>query len=437
MKLLDKYILKNIIGPFLFGTSIVVFVFLMQFMIVQLEKLVGKGLDYSVILQLILLNVPWMLTLAAPMGVLFGSLMTFGNLAANHEITIVKASGGSLIRMMRSHIIFAIFLTIFMFWFNNNVLPESNHMSKVLLNDIKKKKPTFILESGRFTSELEGFTILPRRVDSLSGRMYQVTIYDESKPRQKNIISAKEGDLSFNQDYTKIILKLFNGQIHQSIYRSQKDYKIIDFDEYLISMDADGFVFERSGEDGLSRGQRELNVTAMIQIRDESIQKMKDNISKISEEVESHLDYLFLGKTDLENEDAVNNADKRLNFLKNSIRSETFKAKSFKTKSNQYNVEIQKKFTIPLACLIFVFVGGPLGVITKGGNFGVSAAISLGFYIIYWLFLIGGEKLADRGFLSPVLSMWSGNFILLIAGLLLSYRVSNESLKFISLRSKK
>jgi lipopolysaccharide export system permease protein len=99
-------------------------------------------------------------------------------------------------------------------------------------------------------------------------------------------------------------------------------------------------------------------------------------------------------------------------------------------RKRQYQVEIQKKYAIPFACLLFVFVGCPLGIITKGGNFGFSAAISLAFYIFYWACLIGGEKLADRGMLSPQLSMWLGNAIIALFGLLLTLRVNNESFRF-------
>mgnify|MGYP001555665488 CR=1 FL=1 len=422
----------------------------MQFLIIKLDDLVGKGLDTWVIIQLILLNVPWMLVLAVPMGILFGSLMSFGNMSAAHEITVIKASGGSLTRMMFPIVVLGLILSAFMFWFNNDVLPESNHQSKTLLNDIKKKKPTFALESGRFTTELDGYTILTRRVDSLSGKMEGITIYDGSNPKFRNIISADSGYINFNSDYSKLVLALYSGEIHQSKSSSQKNYKIIDFKDYKTFIEAKGFAFERTEADVLSRGQRELNIRAMSHIKDESLARRDASIEEIKKHINEHLDYLFAannetdinaGMVEVENQkitrkEALKTAEKKLNFLANNIRSESYKVNSFSNKANQFEVEIQKKYSIPFACFLFVFVGCPLGILTKGGNFGVSAAISLGFYIIYWIFLIAGEKLADRGFFSPLLSMWIGNFVLMIIGVLLTLRVSNESLRLFSIRKK-
>ena len=125
------------------------FLFLFQFLMRYLGELVGKGLSNWVIIQLITLNLSWMFVLAVPMGVLFSTLMSFGNLSANYEITIIKASGGGLMKMMLPVIFFGILLTGFLFWFNDNVLPETNHQAKVLLNDITRKKPTFSIEIGR------------------------------------------------------------------------------------------------------------------------------------------------------------------------------------------------------------------------------------------------------------------------------------------------
>jgi lipopolysaccharide export system permease protein len=127
---------------------------------------------------------------------------------------------------------------------------------------------------------------------------------------------------------------------------------------------------------------------------------------------------------------ALREADKRMSFNKASIISDINQINDFELRAEQFEVEIYKKYSIPFACILFVLVGCPLGIISRRGNFGTSAGISLAFYLFYWISLIGGEKLADRGFFSPFLSMWMGNIIIGIVGIIVLIRVSNENFSF-------
>lgn len=423
----------------------------MQFLIKTLDDLVGKGLDQLVIFQLVVLNIPWMLVLAVPMGVLFGSLMAFGSMSASHEVTVIKSSGGSLFRMMRPLIIISLILTAVMFWFNDVILPEANHKAKTLINDIKKKKPTFILEAGQFSDNIDGYTILARNVDSLSGKMYDVTIYDKKSSRSTNIINADSGMISFSKQNSKMILDLFHGEIHQNEYLKLDNYKVIQFDDYKIFLDAIGFDFNRTDEELISRGQREMSIKDMEVVKRESIESAASARTSMKEKLNKHFDKIFieeipnkpdLSKTEknaknlkkeieikqekIDRKTALQRLEKSLNLLRAQVNSYMAREEKFEQRARQYEVEIQKKYSIPVACFIFVFVGCPLGIITRGGNFGISAAISLGFYIVYWACLIGGEKLADRGILDPKFSMWLGNIIVGIVGILVTIKVSSE-----------
>ncbi len=441
MSIISKYILRSHLAPFLFGTVLVMFLFLFQFLLNNLDKLVGKGLSYWVILQLIGLNLSWMLVLAIPMGVLFSTLMTFGNMSSVHEVTIIKTSGGSLIKMMRPVLLASIVLTMCLYWFNEQILPEANHRAKVLMMDIQRKKPTFALESSKFSQELNGFTILARKVDSLNGSLKAVTIYDTRNRNQTNIISADSGLASFSPDISKLILNLFNGEIHQFSTYSLKNYKIVKFKKYRVMTDASGFSLSRTNEDLISRGDREMHIKDMQEIVDEARKKEKEYAVKINNRFQKHFNYLMglkadsidnnrfkTSKNDTSFASILSNVEKRESFFRSTISSNLLRENDYNARARQYIVEIQKKYAIPFACIIFMFVGCPLGIMTKGGNFGISAAISIGFYILYWACLIGGEKLADRGFLNPVLSMWLGNIIILAIGLFLVIKVNNESL---------
>ena len=434
--------MRAIAAPFIFGTATVMFLFLFQFLMKHLNKLLGKGIDTIVILQLIALNLAWMLVMAVPIGVLFATIMGFGSLSAANETTVIKASGGSLLKMMRPVIIMGILLTYALFWFNDVILPDTNHQAKVLFSDIKRRKPTFAIEAGQFSTQLDGYTILARRTDSLTGKLFALTIYDNRKSRSLNVVSADSGEIKFNADMTGLDMQLYHGEIHRMTPSEVKGYRKVNFEEYTISTDARGFDFNRTEDDVISRGDREMHISDMRLISDEARRKFNnlDSIGNIA--YDKH--FAFLNGSDMigdsgkvfENEmpadtsveSALYAVKNRLAFLRTTLNSNRLRKNDYAAKERKYLVEIYKKYSIPFAVIVFLLVGCPLGVATRKGNFGVSAGISLGFFIFYWAFLIGGEKLADRGFLPPGLSMWLGNIIIGLIGVYLTIKVNNESI---------
>jgi lipopolysaccharide export system permease protein len=170
--LISLYVLRLHFGPFLFWNIDRDVSFLLQFLMNNLDKLIGKGLDNAIILQVIMLSLSWMIVLAIPMGVLFFHFDGLRKHVRRHETTIIKSGGRSLYRMMFPLIIIGAGLFYGVYWFNDSILPESNHRFKILMQDIQRKKPTFAIESGRFVSQLEGYTILARKVDTVSGALY-------------------------------------------------------------------------------------------------------------------------------------------------------------------------------------------------------------------------------------------------------------------------
>jgi lipopolysaccharide export system permease protein len=202
MRIADRYILRRHAGPFAFGTGVVMFLFLMQFLVRYGEQLLGKGLPIGIILQLVGLNLAWMFVLAVPMGALFASVYVFGMLAADHEATALKSAGVSAVRMMRSVLLAALGLTGMLVWFNDRVLPEANHQAKVLLADVQRKRPTLVLEPGRFV-QLEGYTVLARA--KYGGMLLGVTLYDVARSgphrrrlRRYRMAALEHGDEPFS-----------------------------------------------------------------------------------------------------------------------------------------------------------------------------------------------------------------------------------------------
>ncbi len=428
MRTSTKYILKFHILPFIFGTVIVVFLFLFQLLRRDLDKLIGKGLEYDVILQYFVLNLSWMLVLAIPMGVLFSTLTTFGNLSSTFEITAFKSGGYSFLQLSSPVVIASILITAFLFWFNDRVLPEANHQAKILLFDINRKKPTFSLESGQFSTQIENYTILARSVDSLSNGLKGVTIYDNSQSPYYRTINSDSAYVYLVPQINKLCLTLFKGNVVQMLNLETQNLRVISFDSLVLFLDAKGFFLERTPEGMLARSDREMNVKDMMQIVHES----KTLSTMLQEKLEKFLttpprELKNRKLTEIDEKEIENIVQRDLNYLESQMSIETYRIFDYEQKSRQYEVEIHKKFAIPFACLIFALIGCPLGFLTKRGNFGISASISLGFYIFYWICLIGGEKLADRGFISPFISMWIGNFIILIFSILLFVKANNES----------
>ncbi|MBI3260067.1 MAG: LptF/LptG family permease [Ignavibacteriae bacterium] len=441
--ILARYILRFHIGPFLFGTLTVMFLFLMQFLMNNLDKLMGKGLEPLVILQVIALSLAWMVVLAVPMGVLFSTLMAFGGMSAAQEITIIKASGGGLVRMMLPVVLFGAAIFYGMYRFNDDILPDSNHRFKILMQDIQRKKPTFAIEAGQFSTQLEGYTILSRQVDSVTRSLKGVTIYDNLRQNQMNVVSAETGEISFSQDFSKLIVVLHNGEIHQFFRQTPADFRKITFIKHQITIDARDFAFSRSDEKVFSRGDREMRIKdmqAVVRVADSSSRNL-DSIFRI--QAQNHLNYVAVkdtSKIDSSRKTILEHVENRISIFRATIESQSFQRGEYDAQVRKYSVEIDKKYSIPFACFVFVFIGCPLGVMSKRGNFGISAAISLGFYVLYWACLIGGEKLADRDVISPALGMWMGNIIIGSLGLVLTFRMSNESfgiLQFFKRKIKK
>lgn len=450
--LIDRYILKSLIGPFVFALMTVIFVFLFQFLVKSLDQFVGKGLSIWIIIQLISLNLAWMVTLAVPMAMLVSSLMTFGSMSSSNEITIFKASGISLIRLMIPVIFFSMIMTYLMVRFNNDVLPEANHQARILLYDITKTKPTFILEEGKFSNDLQGVQILVKKTFPNSNNIEGVYIYNYSNPDSKDLLTAKRGDISFSSDFKKVIMNLNDGEIHQlNIKAGDQDYRKIKFEKHRLTFDAEGFGFKSSDANIFLRGERELSADAMILVVDSLIITQRNLEDRFLENLNKDLiklqkinftDTVFLKEkvitpvndknpgTSLNKIRSMTSFDTLNNYIrlfinkKNELVNTKLAFKQLGKQIDSYDVEIYKKYSIPFACIVFMLVGAPLGYRVKKGGFGIAAGFSLLFFLLYWACLMGGEKLADRGIVSPFLGMWIANIIIGCFGLYLMFRSS-------------
>ena len=397
------------------------------------DRLVGKGLDTWIIIQLIVYNLSWMIVLVVPMATLVSTLMAFGNLSQNNEITIMKSSGISLYRMMLAPFIASIVIGYLLFLFNDDVLPDANHQAKLLMQDISRKKPTLSLEPGFFSQEVSNYAILVRKINEKTNDLEEVVIYDYTNPAKINVVTAHHGHIYFSPDQSKLIMDLKNGEIHESDVNNTGVYRKIVFDKHRITMNADQFSFQQTAS-GI-RGERELSTTAMGKIVD-SLKIIKEKfIADLKKETNK---YFYLDSTANKKIPTLRNSktDKllyvrildQLKSVKNIIISNYNRVDWSKREIGKYAVEIHKKFALPVACFVFMLIGAPLGIMVKRGGFGAAASISMFFFLLYWAFLIGGEKLAERNIFSPFIGMWAANIFLSIVGILLVIRTNKETI---------
>jgi lipopolysaccharide export system permease protein len=436
MLILPRYILKAHVGPFVFSLVTLMFIFLLQFLMKFIDELAGKGLTPWVIIELITLSLAWMLVLAVPMSVLVATLMAFGDLSSRNEITAMKASGVSIYLMMAPVLIAAGIIGTGLVWFNNYVLPESNHRLKALTTDIRRKRPTLTLEAGVFSQDIPGYSMLVKKTHQKSNLLEGVTLYDYSNPNVNAVITAQNGSISFSSDYRKLILLLHTGEIHEMNLQEPNAYRRVRFETHRIAMAVEGFDFSRTSASAFSRGDRELSTKAMLGVVD-SLENLKANeVNEFQKLMLSEMDAARLGRSAPDgimggariSPSASAEAITRARFMGAAVTTSLFRIEALNRQIDQYMVEIYKKYAIPTACVIFVLVGLPLGVMARRGGFGIAATLSLGFFVLYWACLIGGEKLADRAIFSPFVGMWAANILIGIVGIYLTIRIGRETL---------
>jgi lipopolysaccharide export system permease protein len=441
----ERYILRNYLGPFVFSTAVITFVFIMDFILRYIDLFLGKGVKFHIVLQAFALSLGHMFALIIPMAVLPATLMTYGNLTSENEITAMRACGYSTYRMIVPGVFGAALLAIGLVFYNNHVLPESNHRLMNLLIDIQRKQPTVELSANRFIDDVQGYTLYFQEKNDRTGEIEDVQIFKRSeKGGLPTTIVAESGRLHMIEDQNVLRVDLMNGEIHElPVAENRGTYRRTTFKEYTLNIKDVDRTLQRSERD--YRGDREM-----------SVRMMRDKIQEIRADLAlSRQEIIALAKASMDANFSLLRAPERARrwappdsaqpaaavvegpppparvtvrprhaagsraplpgrgeFLtRQRIETEVGKRESFDKQIRRYEVEIHKKYSIPFACVIFVMVGAPLAI--RMGRSGMNMAIGLSilFFLVYYVCLIGGEKLADRGITSPFLAMWAPNLV--------------------------
>jgi len=440
LKIINRYIFKELISPFVLSLFILVFVLLTQFMIKHLDKFLRKGLSFGVILKFIVYQSASILSLAAPMAILVATMMAFGRLSSDNEITGFKASGISYFDFLKPSLLFGFIIVFIMIPFNLWILPDMNHNMRKLSYQVSKERPDIEIKENMINILYEKIIYVGDRIGEKS--FSNIIIFNKESIKNKTTILAEQG--TFRSLSDGIILNLYNGSIHENIKSSNNEYRKTYFEKYKILIPFNKINLDKNRV--LIKNDREMDLETIlteIKLKEYEINELNDNnykssikISELTAEKEQFS--IELNSENKKNNIRLNQIQTSINNIKNNIRKNDKIIPLFENDLNKYKVELHKRFSIPIACIIFILLGIPLGIVSKKGNFSISIAISLGFFIVYWALLTIGEFLGDEGTLNAALSMWIGNIFIGILSIYLLYISSNENFirnnKFINIR---
>lgn len=406
MKILERYILRENIKPFLISLLVLTFVFLLDKLIDLLNLIIEKRLDIPAIISVFSLSMPFILALSVPMAVLVATIMSFGRLSIDNELVAFKSCGINIYKLMRSTVIAAFVLSLFMVYFNNVILPETNHKLKNLLIRLHYRRPVSNVTPGVFTT-IKNYSIYA--ADIQDDELIGLTIYNRSDGNFPQTITAERGLIELSDGGNNFRAILSNGQVHERDQRDPNRYTLQQFSRLVIHLPDLGY--QMNIEDSDHRGDREMSSRQMREINEERFQEIRETREQIRRLEQRNLT--------LAEQNHISHVEREIERNSNIIAMSQNKIQDLETRIRQYQVEIHKKYAIAFACLIFVILGVPIGMMIRSSGVGVAFTVSAIIFIFYYISLVMGEQLGDSGHLAPWLSMWAPNIIFGSIGLYL------------------
>ena len=443
MSTLNKYLIKQSFIPFILSVGVITTVLFLQFLIRAIDRFLGKGLDIFTILEYLYLNLAWIIALSVPMSLLISSVMTYGRMSQDNEITALKSAGVNLFSIIKPALWFGSIVGFLLCLFNNFILPDMNYNARLLARDIYQKKPELTIEPGYFVDMIPQYTMIVKELD---GKEFKdVKIFSKNTSSEQTTIYAERGSLDSKGGI--ITVNLQNGEIHEIDLENYDHYRKIKFGTHQIIISIDDLLLNRTSE--ANRTDREMKVPAMIEkIKQNklSIEQIKNRITTVKQDIginsdnEMTLRNIIDEIENLKNNDMPKNEETReynkdipiaeyeqnekMRSLNNNARqfqNEFTLIENYEKNNNKYLVEIHKKFTLAVACILFTLVGAPLGILVRKGGITIASALSIAFFLIYYILLIWGEQLADRALLDPAIGSWMPNIVLFFVGLIILF----------------
>ena len=457
MKKLDLFILKSYLGPLIMTFFISLFILLMQFVWKYIDDLVGKGLEWYIIVKLLFLASITFVPLALPLSILLSSLMMFGNLGEHYELVAVKSAGISLNRIMRSLIIVSILISGLAFYFSNVVLPVANLKFLSLLFDVREKKLAFNIKEGVFYNGIEGYVIRVGKKDQDGNTIRDVMIYDHVKHRgNASVTLAEWGRMELTPDKRFLVFRLYNGinyeeRIDLRDAARTRPFQRTKFNEQFQSFDLSGFQLTRTDEKLFKSNYEMLNTTQLL-VKIDSIRKslIKDELAyqkslirnfqnlaqytdsanslRKKDTIPNKINAVILSNfRPAERTGIIESAKNAAVYLKESLASNKENTYNKSKLLHKHEIVYHKKFTFSIACFLLFFIGAPFGAIIRKGGLGLPAVISTIFFVLFWILSFIGEKYAVEGVLPAYQGMWIAPAVLLPIGIFLTYKATVDA----------
>ncbi len=435
---------------------IAVFVFFMMFVFKYIDDFVGKGLDASVLAKLFFYFSFTTIPMALPLAVLLSSLMTFGNLGENFELTAMKSSGLSLQRIMSPLLIAIVCLSLGAFFFSNYILPYTNLKVGSLLYDIRESKPALMFKDGVFNHSIQGFSMRVGNKEKDGKTLKDILIYDHRSMQGNNfVLSAKSGRMEETVDKMYLVLTLNDGVSYKDMVENKKDaitHPMVrdKFEQRIIRFDLSELKFSRTNEELFKSNCQMLNLHQISHSVDSMVTKNeKHKMDFTVQLVKSYYynSFNYISQTDTSKTlhrsvdaysklqkpqqlallESASNIARSAKAYTDSTANEAEATDYFKA---TFLIEWHRKFTLSVACIILFFIGAPLGAIIKKGGLGMPVVISVVFFITFHVLSITGEKLTKEGTFLAYQGMWMATIILLPIGVFLTYKATTDSALF-------
>lgn len=457
IKILDWYMLKSFLGPFILTFAIVTFILVMQFLWLYIDELVGKGLSFGIIVEFMGWGCCTLIPLALPLATLLASIMTMGSLGENSELLAMKAAGIPLQRILKPLSYVAVFIVVGAFFASNNLIPIAYNKIYTLREDIAKTKEEIKIPTGVFYNGIDGYTIRVKNSDD-NGLMHNIMVYDHTKDNgNTNLTVADSGRFVLSPDKKSLVITLFHGTNYEEDNKmnyadTSLSVQKIQFKYQMIALPLENYAFKKSnkakyGDEVMAKNLKQLKVDK------DSLQKGFDisleNTTRravVADEL-SHNDQLDTARNkgysktiDAENMFKWKDKEQEKNACNNAaanISSQRQEASFYSAEINgsgyqlrRTKIESYRKFTLSIACLIFFFIGAPIGAIVKKGGLGTPVIISILFFVLYWVIDISGKKLANDGAAGPFAGAFISTFVLAPIGAFLTWKSTKDSAIF-------
>lgn len=455
MKKLDQFIIKSFVGPFIAILLVVVFILMMQFLWLYIDELVGKGLSFKVILEFLAWGSATLLPLSLPLATLLSSMMTLGTLGENNELLAIKAAGISLQRVLVPLAIICGVISVGAFFISNDLIPVAYNKIYTLRDDIGKTKEEIKIPTGTFYNGIEGYILRVDDRNDETDMMYGVMVYNHTKNKGNTSLTLADSALmKMSKDKTYLTFTLYNGSNYEETNtKKYRDTTLliqkIDFGRQDLIIPLKNYAFQKSDSSRFDDQVKSMNLA--------QLQHGQDSIGALNEEgKKANIQSINNSRLLRYNQqlDSAGRAGRTTPFVKaEEDRWKTLEAEIKaleKAKSNAeelqanlasysreryhntyilrlIDIEILKKFALSIACLIFFFIGAPLGALIRKGGLGTPAIISVLFFVFYWVIDITGTKLARDGAVGAFSGVFISSYILLPTGLYLTWQAVNDS----------